>query len=878
MKRIVTGILAHVDAGKTTLSEGLLYCAGEIRSLGRVDTGNTFLDTDEIERKRGITVFSKQACFSFDDTHITLLDTPGHTDFTAEAERTLRVLDYAILVISATDGVQGHTKTLWDLLKKHKIPVFIFINKMDLVNADKNGVLDALKNDFGGNFVDFTDDDKERLCENIALCDEAIMQEYLENGRIDEELTARAIRFRELYPCFSGAALKNQEIDTFLKAFCRLTVQMASPEEFGARVFKIGQDDKGNRLTFMKITGGTLSPKTIIRDGNTAEKVNEVRVYSGEKYRCVTTADSGCVCAVTGLSDTFAGQGLGFEKDSDKLTAEPIFSYRIILPKGVDTAEAISKLRQLEEEETQLHIEWNGQLGEIQLRIMGEIQLEVLKQQILRRFNMAVEFEEGRIVYKETIASRTEGVGHYEPLRHYAEVHLVLEPLPRGSGLRFEADCSEDLLDKNWQRLIMTHLMEKQHLGVLTGSPITDIKITLRSGKAHLKHTEGGDFRQATYRAVRHGLRTAESVLLEPYYDFTLEIPDENTGRAMTDLNFFGAEFKLPESWGGRTRISGSVAAEAIRNYQKELVGYTHGKGKLSCRFRDFGPCRNPEAVIEQIGYNCDADTENTADSVFCSHGAGFTVKWDEVTEHMHLESVLKPKRQAEEKTVAVPTASGRYASDDELLKIFERTYGKVERKNPNQMLRTPKSVPQNGGAKPKKVKSFDKEYLLIDGYNIIFAWDYLKKLAADNLDAARGSLIDRISAYRMFRDCEIILVFDAYKVKGNKGETERVDGITVVYTREAQTADAYIEKTAKELSRNYKVTVATSDGLEQMIIFGSGAYRLPARALLEDVKRVEARVREIIGQYSIEAENTEFLKTIRHKLEEMERSGEKEA
>ncbi|MBR5614028.1 MAG: TetM/TetW/TetO/TetS family tetracycline resistance ribosomal protection protein [Clostridia bacterium] len=870
MKRIAAGILAHVDAGKTTLSEGLLYCAGEIRSLGRVDNQNTFLDTDEIERSRGITVFSKQAVLTVDDTQITLLDTPGHIDFAAEAERTLAVLDYATLVISATDGIQGHTKTLWDLLKKHNIPVFIFINKLDLDGAETARVMDELSGDFGGNFIDFCNQDKNALCENLAMCNETLMQMYLESGKLDEELVKKAIKCREVFPVFSGTALKMQGVEEFLKAFARLTVQSPASSEFGAKVFKIGQDDKGQRLTYMKITGGTLRVKDVLRDEAGGEKVNEIRIYSGDKYQSTDAARAGCVCAVTGPAKTYAGQGLGFERDSEKLTAEPIFSYRLILPEGVDAATAMSKLRQLEQEETQLYLEWNEQLKEIQLRLMGEIQLEVLKQIISKRFDMDVEFEEGHIVYKETIETRTEGVGHYEPLRHYAEVHLVLEPLPRGSGMQFVADCAEDVLDKNWQRLIMTHLMEKPHLGVLTGSPVTDIKITLKTGRAHLKHTEGGDFRQATYRAVRHGLRCAKSVLLEPYYDFVLEIPDENVGRAMTDLNFMGAEFTLPHSWGGRTRISGSVAAEQIRNYHKELVGYTHGKGKLNCKFRDYGPCKDADAVIEKIGYNADADVENTADSVFCAHGAGFTVKWNEVTEYMHLESVLKPKRTAEEST-PVLRSGNIYASDEELLKIFERTYGKVERKNPNHTMRTPKAQNTASEYTPKKKKEFDKEYLLIDGYNIIFAWDYLKKLAGDSLEAARSALTDRISAYKIFRDCEIILVFDAYKVKGNPGEAERVNGITVVYTKEAQTADSYIEKAAKELSRNYKVTVATSDGLEQMIIFGSGAYRLPARALLEDVLRVEARVREIVEQYNIESENTKFLKTIRDKMEELE-------
>lgn len=868
MKRIAAGILAHVDAGKTTLSEGLLYCAGEIRNLGRVDNKNTFLDTDEIEKKRGITIFSKQAVIKLEDTVITLLDTPGHIDFSAEAERTLQVLDYAVLVISGTDGIQSHTKTLWELLKKHNIPVFIFINKLDLNGSDKTRVIEELKADFNADFVDFLDDDKDRLSENLAVCDEGIMQEYLESGKINENAVISAIKQRSLFPCFSGSALRLEGVETFLKAFAYLTKQNEPLSDFGAKVFKIEMDDRGQRLTHMKITGGTIKVKSLIDTGEESEKINEIRIYSGDKYQTLDSAPCGVVCAVTGLKKTYAGQGLGFEKNSEKLTAEPIFNYRVILPSGMDPATAIDKLKQLEEQETQLNVSWNEHLQEIQIRLMGEIQLEVLKQQISKRFDMNVEFEEGRIIYKETIENKVEGVGHYEPLRHYSEVHLLLEPLNVGSGMQFECDCDEDLLDKNWQRLIMTHLMEKQHLGVLTASPITDIKITLKSGKAHLKHTEGGDFRQATYRAVRHGLRMAKSVLLEPYYDFSLEVPSDCIGKAMTDLDRMGAEFSLPVTRGDMTKISGNVAADAIRNYQREIIGYTHGKGKLSCKFSGYGTCRNPEAVIEQIGYNADSDVENTADSVFCSHGAGFTVKWNEVTEYMHLESILKPKKTSEA-PVAV-RSERKTASDEDLIKIFERTYGKIERKNPNYTLRTEKHpIPEKYVKKSKK--TYDKEYLLIDGYNIIFAWDDLKALSKESLEAARNKLIDRIAAYKIFKKYEIIIVFDAYKVKGNRGETERIDGITVVYTKEAQTADSYIEKTATELSKNYKVTVATSDGLEQMIIFGSGALRMPARILLEEVERVEELVRDMIYRHNLEVENSGFFKTIWDKLEELE-------
>ncbi len=865
MKKIVAGILAHVDAGKTTLSEGLLYYAGEIRNPGRVDNKDTFLDTDEIERKRGITIFSKQAVLNTGDKVITLLDTPGHIDFAAEAERTLSVLDYAILVISATDGIQGHTKTLWNLIEKHRIPAFVFINKLDLDGADKLRVIEELKSEFKGNFIDFTDENINALNENIAMCDEDIMKKYLDDGVINEKDVSVAIMHRKLIPCFSGSALKMEGVEKFLKAFDKLTVFKNPPSRFGARIFKISQDDKGQRLTFLKITGGELQVKSVIEtDDDFNEKINEIRVYSGEKFKTYDIASTGTVCAVTGLKKTYAGQGIGFEKNSAGLTSEPIFSYRIILPAGIDAASALLKFKELEQEETQLNVSWNEQKKEIQISLMGEIQLEVLKQLIKKRFDIDVEFEEGSILYKETINERVEGIGHYEPLRHYAEVHLLIEPTERGSGVLFETDVSEDVLKKNWQRLILTHLMEKTHIGVLTGSPVTDVKITLKSGKAHEKHTEGGDFRQATYRAVRHGLRCAQSVLLEPYYDFTLDIPTENIGRAMTDLDRMGAEFSMPQTRGSITKISGNVPADAIRNYQRELIGYTHGKGKLSCTFSGYGICKNPDAVIEKIGYNCDADTENTADSVFCAHGAGFNVKWDEVKEYMHLESILKPSKEPEESD-ALKTRSVRAdIADDELIRIFERTYGKIEHKNPNYTLKTPKTELKDFKPKNKKENN-TKEYLLIDGYNIIFAWNSLKELSKISLESARDALADRLSVYNIFNNYEIILVFDAYKVKGNRGEIENKDGITIIYTRESQTADNYIEKAAKELSRNYRVTVATSDALEQMIIFGNGAYRLSARILEEEVLSVENKIRDMVLANNSIIESSDFYKEIKH-------------
>ncbi len=861
MKKLAIGILAHVDAGKTTLSEGLLYLSGEIRKQGRVDNRDTFLDTDEIERARGITVFSKQACVTTKSAEITLIDTPGHTDFAAEAERTLSVLDYAILVISATDGVQSHTKTLWEMLKGHNIPTFLFVNKLDLVNADFDGVIDELKRELSENIIDFSDDDKERLCENIAVCDEDIIKTYLDSGEIDQKKVISAISQRKIFPVFSGSALKMIGVEVFLNAIDTLTEQRQPLNEFGAKVFKIATDERLKRLTFLKITGGSLRVKDTI-DG---EKINEIRIYSGEKYKNTDIATSGTVCAITGPTRTYAGQGLGIEERAAKLTAEPIFTYRVVLPKGTDTASAVAKLKALGEEETQLDVVWNEVLQEIQIKLMGEIQLEILKHQIKTRFDMDVEFLEGRIVYKETIKNTAYGVGHYEPLRHYAEVHLTMEPLPRGAGLQFETDVSEDVLDKNWQRLIMSHLMEKTHIGVLTGSEITDIKITLVAGKAHNKHTEGGDFRQATYRAVRNALMYAESELLEPYYEFSLEVPKENVGRAMTDLERMGATISLPHTKGEFSRFTGTVAVSEIRNYNRELISYTHGMGKLSLKFGGYGKCINPEKVIEEIAYNREADTENTPDSVFCAHGAGFLVPWNKVKNYMHIESKIKPKKET--KDVSPARQSSISATDSELLRIFEKTYGKVETKIPKKIMCTKSEVGHNTF---KFNKRYDKEYLLVDGYNIIFAWDELKALAQENLESARGALLERLKSYRAFCDVEIIVVFDAYKVKGNMGEVEKVGNLTAVYTKEAQTADAYIEKTAKELSKNYKVTVATSDNLEQMIVFGSGAYRLSARNFKEEIEKTEEKIRTIIKNYNIKTTDADFFKLIKEKIEEL--------
>jgi len=873
MKQIAAGILAHVDAGKTTLSEGLLYSAGEIRRLGRVDAKDSFLDTDEIERKRGITIFSKQAVLTLEDSVITLLDTPGHVDFAAEAERTLSVLDYAILVISATDGVQSHTKTLWEMLERHSLPVFVFINKMDLDGSDKAAVIEGLKADLGGNFVDFTDS-RESAEENLAMCDEALMDEFLGSG-ISKESVSAAIRKRNVFPCFAGSALKMEGVELFLKAFDALTLETPAMEAFGAKVFKISQDEKGSRLTFMKITGGSLKVKDVIEsEDGINEKINEIRIYSGDKYKTEGEVTPGCVCAVTGPKRTAAGQGLGFEKRALSLSSEPIFSYRVILPKGTDPTSALACFKELEQEETALCVSWSEQLHEIQLRLMGEIQLEVIKQLVLKRFGMHVEFEEGRIVYKETIENTVEGVGHFEPLRHYAEVHLVLSPLPTGTGMQFECDCPEGVLDKNWQRLVLTHLMEKQHLGVLTGSPITDMKITLRSGAAHIKHTEGGDFREATYRAVRNGLMNARSVLLEPYYDFTIELPPLNMGRAMTDLELLGAEFSIDRHSGDSAKLVGRAPAVAIRNYQQEIIAYTRGRGRIYCSFGGYGKCKNSEQVIEEIGYVAESDVANTADSVFCAHGAGFVVKWGDVPEYMHLESVLKPK-VSEKEEKAASRSRNFHASENELMQIFEMTYGKIKRRLPAQG----PPVKSESTLQPKMAKPSEKRgksYLLIDGYNIIFAWEELRKISEKSLEEAREKLILELSVYKVFCDYEIIVVFDAYKVKGNRGEVEHERGLTVVYTKEAQTADAYIEKTARELTKNHKVTVATSDRLEQMIIFGSGAYRLPASHLEQNVKNVEKSVRETVEEHNLKTDGHVFSEDFAEKLLEWQRKNGK--
>lgn len=852
MNRLVIGILAHVDSGKTTLSEGMLYCSGKLRKLGRVDHGDAFLDVHEIERDKGITIFSKQAVMQYKDTEFTLLDTPGHVDFSTEMERTLGVLDYAILVISGTDGVQSHTETLWRLLKRYEVPTFIFINKMDLP-SDRDMVLAELKHRFGDGCIDFSDTDSEEFADSLAMCDETIMNGFLDNGTVKTADIRNAIIGRRVFPCFFGSALKNEGVKEFMEGLALYTKRAIYDDTFGASVYKIDRDEQGTRLTYMKITGGTLKVRTLL-NGNKrnewSEKVNQIRIYSGEKYTAVDEALPGTVCAVTGLTQTYAGEGLGYEEDLKDAVLEPVLTYRMELPDDVAAHTALAHLRQLQEEDPQLHIIWNEQLQEIHTKVMGEVQLEVLKRLISDRFGFDVEFTHGSIAYKETIAAPVEGVGHYEPLRHYAEVHLLLEPAKKGSGMHFAADCSEDSLDRNWQRLILTHLKEKTHLGVLTGSPITDIKITLVAGRAHQKHTEGGDFRQATYRAVRQGLKMARSILLEPWYEFQLELPSDSVGRAMTDIQQMGGEIGQPETYGDMTVISGSAPVRAMRDYHMEVTGYTHGKGRLSCILKGYEPCQNAEEVIREIAYDSDADLENTADSVFCSHGAGFTVKWDEVYNYMHLEGINFDNKEEEEPETIRQRAReylDMVADDNELMQIFERTYGPVTRKTSSYTVKK-NAAPQKKYAKSRS-KPLGDEYLLVDGYNIIFAWEELKELSKHSLDAARDRLIDILCNYRGFRKCHVILVFDAYKVKGGQGSMEKIHGIDVVYTKEAETADMYIEKTTHELGKKHRVRVATSDSLEQIIILGGGAIRVSANEFLDEIKTAEKAILDIINQ-----------------------------
>lgn len=835
--KLTIGILAHVDAGKTTLAESILYTTGHIRKLGRVDHKNAFLDTDALERSRGITIFSKQANFVLKEKEITLLDTPGHIDFSAEMERTLQVLDYAILVISGADGVQSHVQTLWKLLKKYNIPVFLFVNKMDQQGTDKKRLIKELQNRLNEHCIAFDGEEaKESFMENVAMCDELLLEKYLETESISRFDIQKLIENRKLFPCYFGSALKLEGIETFLEGIYQYTDKKDYGEEFGAKVYKISRDQQGNRLSHLKITGGTLKVKEKIKED---EKVEQIRIYSGTSYQAVNEVAAGTICAVIGLTSSKAGEGLGKELQSEKPMLEPVLTYRLQFPEGSDIHGMFLNLKQLEEEEPELHIVWNKESGEIHAQVMGEIQLEILKSLISERFHTDVSFGQGQIIYKETIKETVEGAGHFEPLRHYAEVRLRLEPAKLGSGLHFSTECSEDVLNRNWQRLILTHLEEKQHRGVLTGSEVTDMNIILTTGKAHIKHTEGGDFRQATYRAVRQGLKRAESILLEPVYEYRLEIPSEMVGRAMSDLQRMQADFSLPESEGEMSVLTGTAPVVHMQEYQKEVLAYTKGHGRLFCSLRGYEPCHNVEEVIEKIQYDSESDLENPTSSVFCSHGAGFNVSWDKVEEYMHTSpQEKKTEKEISHQSVYLPPV----IDEEELLEIFERTYGPVKRKKNN--FKKQISSPVVTGRTQKK-KEYDKEYLLVDGYNIIFAWEDLKELSEVNIEGARNKLMDILSNYQGYRQCTLILVFDAYKVPGNVGEVQKYHNIHVVYTKEAETADQYIEKTVHELGKHYKVTVATSDGLEQMIIMGQGANRLSAKGLLEEILIANEEIRK---------------------------------
>lgn len=858
MKKIAVGILAHVDSGKTTLSEALMYCSGNITKLGRVDHRDSFLDTFSLERDRGITIFSKQAVMKYNDTEFTLLDTPGHIDFSAEAERTLQVLDYAILVISGTNGVQSHTATLWKLLKRYNVPCFIFVNKMDLDGSDKLAVMAQLRTNLDENCVDFTYQNTDSFRENVAVCDEQMLEKYYETESIEKADIIRAIKERKLFPCMFGSALKLDGVREFIDCFDLYTQMPDYPDEFGAKVFKIAEDNQGNRLTFLKVTGGSLKVREVLKsDKNVnAEKVNRIRVYSGEKFTAIDEAAAGTVCAVTGITFAKPGDGLGAQADSDLPMLEPVLTYRVDLLDGTDQHTALTKLKIIENEDPQLNVVWNSRLAEIHIQLMGEIQLEVLKSIIYERFGMKVEFSTGSIIYKETVENTVEGVGHFEPLKHYAEVHLLIKPLKRGSGIIINSRCKEDLLDRNWQRLILTHLHEKTHIGVLTGSPITDVEITLVSGKAHAKHTEGGDFRQATYRAVRQGLRSAKSVLLEPVYEFTLEVPNENIGRAMSDIQRMNGTFSSPESRGDVTVLSGTCPVSEMGSYTKEVMQYTHGKGKLACILKGYEPCHNAEEVIESIGYDCDADLENPCGSVFCSHGAGYNVPWNEVAQHMHLPSILEPVKEDSVSTNSknafekCKNQDDVFALDKELMQIFEQTYGPITRKKaPEKRKVTAVSAIDKAAEKLMKNPQYNgTEYLLVDGYNVIFAWEHLKELTERSLDGARQVLINILCNYQGYSKCNLILVFDAYRVKGQYREVETVNGISIVYTKEAETADMYIEKVSHKLAKNNRVRVVTSDALEQMIILGNGALRVSSLAFLEEVRQAEEEIRNIIN------------------------------
>ena len=852
MKRLVIGILAHVDAGKTTLSEAMLYQTGAVKKLGRVDHRDAFLDTFALERERGITIFSKQAVFPLPDASVTLLDTPGHVDFSAEAERTLQVLDYAVLVISGTDGVQAHTRTLWRLLARHHVPTFLFLNKMDLDGADRDALLAQLKSQLDEGCVDFSADrDPDVWQESLAMCDERLLERYLNGETLDDADAVRLIAERRVFPCYFGAALRLTGVDALLDGLNRYTRAPQPSAAFGAQVFKIARDDAGSRLTYLKITGGTLHVREALsgsRDGGWSEKISQIRIYSGAKYKTVETAEPGMVCAVTGLTHTRPGEGLGAAAADLPPLLEPVLTYRVLLPEGCDAHTMLQNLRQLEEEDPQLRVVWNETLGEIQLQLMGEVQLEILTRMIAERFGVSVGFDAGRIVYKETIAAPVIGIGHFEPLRHYAEVQLLLEPGEPGSGLRFRSLCGTDTLDLNWQRLILTHLAEKQHLGVLTGAPVTDLSITLLTGRAHLKHTEGGDFREATYRAVRQGLMQAESVLLEPCYDFRLELPAECVGRAISDIQRMNGSFAPPEPMEDYTLLTGTAPVSEMRNYGAEVAAYSRGRGRLSCTPGGYVPCHNADEIISAAGYDAAHDLNNTPDSVFCSHGAGYVVPWNEVPAHAHLDPGLRLHTEPEPTADAAPirraSASGTF-DDDEIRALFERTYGPVRDRGFEALQQSRRTRDAHEQLYVTRMRPDD--YLLVDGYNIIFAWDETRDIARENIDAARETLLRRLSNYQGVRGCRLIVVFDAYKVKGGVGSVEKQGGLHIVFTKEAETADMYIEQASYDLAREHRVRVATSDALEQVIILGHGAERMSAAELLWEVEQAEAYIGAVL-------------------------------
>ena len=846
-KKAAVGILAHVDAGKTTLSEALLFCAGALRKIGRVDRGDAFLDNNDIERERGITVFSKQAMLSFPEADITLIDTPGHVDFSGEAERTLAVLDYAVLVVSGSEGVQSHTKTIWNLLRHHGVPTFIFVNKMDISFYETAAVMRSLRNALDGACVDFLDTSSPDFGEEVASLDENILDSFLESGEVKTEDLQNAILGRRIIPCFFGSALKNEGVEEFAAGLCKYIKSKKYPDTFGARVYKITRDAKNARLTHLKITGGTLASKMMIGD----EKTDQIRFYSGEKFITAEKATAGDVCTVTGLNSTYAGQGLGFEMEGERPQIEPILSYSVKILDGTAPAIVYDRLKLLSEEDPLLAVSWDERAQESGVRVMGEIQLQVLRRTVRDRFGTEIDFGAGRIVYKETIRGSVEGVGHFEPLRHYAEVHLLLEEGEEGSGLVFDTLCSDKILTQNFQRLVLTHLAEKTHRGVLTGAPITDMKITLISGKAHLKHTEGGDFRQATYRAVRQGLMKAESVLLEPYYDFEISVPAESVGRLMNDINRMGGDFEIKDAGESETTLTGSAAVSELREYPKELTAYTKGEGRIFLILSGYRPAARQDEIVAASGYDPESDLRNSPDSVFCSGGAGFNVKWDQVEEYMHLEGYDDNEPEPAESADAFPATRRRrgvsyadaLALDRELVSIFEKTYGPIRRKKVSDGPTRRDYDEKKTTKKPKKETAVLPEFVLVDGYNIIFAWEDLKKIAQDNLNLARKLLTDILCNYQGYRGCGLILVFDAYKVAGGRGSVEKEGGISVVYTKEAETADAYIERVTYEIGKKYRVRVATSDNLEQIIVLGHGAERVSARAFYDEVRKVAAEI-----------------------------------